>query len=155
MTIFSEDLCRKIKADFRFFKYIDDAERTIVGQYLECCEIPAGTVLWHEGDEGNSVAFVVEGKIEIKKQTEFEDKHVIVGIYGEDSVVGELCLFSEEKRPVTATALTDATLLKISSERFDALLEEHPVIGGKLLKGMFLAVSRRLSKSFERLAAIF
>jgi len=155
MTMVAEDLCRKIKSDFRFFKYLDEAEKAIVGQYLECCEIKAGTVLWHEGDDSNSAAFVVEGKIEIKKQTEFENKHVIVGIYGEGSVVGELCLFLDEKRAVTATALTDAWLLKISAERFEALLEENPVVGGKLLKGMFLAVSRRLRKSFERLAAIF
>ena len=155
MTMLAEDVCRKIKSDFRFFKYLDEAEKAIAGQYLECCEITAGTVLWHEGDASNSAAFVVEGKIEVKKATEFEDKHVIVGIYGEGSVVGELCLFTDDRRAVTATALTDAWLLKLSAERFETLLEEYPVIGGKLLKGMFLAVSRRLRKSFERLAAIF
>ena len=155
MTMLAEDVCRKIKSDFRFFKYLDEAEKAIAGQYLECCEITAGTVLWHEGDASNSAAFVVEGKIEVKKATEFEDKHVIVGIYGEGSVVGELCLFTDDRRAVTATALTDAWLLKLSAERFETLLEEYPVIGGKLLKGMFLAVSKRLRKSFERLAAIF
>lgn len=155
MIMLAEDVCRKIKSDFRFFKYLDEAEKAIVGQYLECCEVPSGTVLWYEGDDSNSAAFVVEGRIEVKKQTEFADKHVIVGIYGEGSVVGELCLFTDDKRAVTATALTDSWLLRISAERFEALLEEHPVAGGKLLKGMFLAVSRRLRKSFERLAAIF
>ena len=151
----AEDLCRKMKSDFRFFRYLDEAEKAIAGQYLECREVPAGKVLWQEGDDSDSAAFVVEGKIEIKKETEFAGKHVIVGIYGEGSVVGELCLFLHEKRAVTATALTDTWLLKISAERFEALLEEHPVVGGKLLKGMFVAVSRRLRKSFERLAAIF
>ncbi len=155
MTMLAEDLCRKIKSDFRFFKYLDESEKSIAGQYLDCCEIPAGTVLWHEGDSSDSAAFVVEGKIEVKKETEFKDKHVIVGIYGEGSVVGELCLFSGDKRAVTATALTDVWLLKLQAERFDALLEEHPAVGAKLLKGMFLAVTRRLRKSFERLAAIF
>lgn len=155
MTMLVGDLCQKIKADFRFFEYLDVAEKAIVGQYLECCEVASGTVLWNEGDDSNSAAFVVEGRIEVKKQTEFEDKHVIVGIYGEGSVVGELCLFTEDRRAVTATALTDSWLLRISAERFEALLAEHPVAGGKLLKGMFVAVSIRLRKSFERLAAIF
>ena len=155
MTMLAEDLCRKIKSDFRFFKYLDEAEKAVAGQYLECCEIAAGTVLWDEGDASNSAAFVVEGKIEVKKETEFKGKHVIVGIYGEGSVVGELCLFADCKRAVTATALTDAWLLKLSEERLEALMEEHPRVGGKLLKGMFLAVATRLRKSFERLAAIF
>ncbi len=155
MTMLAEDLCRKMKSDFRFFQYLDEAERAVAGQYLECCEIGAGAVLWDEGDASNAAAFVVEGKIEVKKETEFKGKHVIVGIYGEGSVVGELCLFSAGKRAVTATALTDARLLKITEERFETLMEEHPQIGCKLLKGMFVAVSTRLRKSFERLAAIF
>lgn len=155
MTELAEDFCAKLKSGFRFFQYLDEAEKAIAGRYLECCEVEAGTVLWHEGDASSAAAFVVEGKIEVKKETEFEGKHVIVGIYGEGSVVGELNLFSDDKRAVTATALTDAWLLRLSSERFEALLEEHPVVGGKLLKGMFFAVSRRLRKSFERLAAIF
>jgi len=155
MTMVAENVCREIKSNFRFFQYLDESERVIVGRYLECCEVPAGTVLWQEGDTSDSAAFVVDGKIEVKKATEFEGKHVIVGIYAEGSVVGELCLFSDEKRAVTATALTDARLLKIDDERFNLLLQEHPVIGGKLLKGVFLAVARRLTKSFERLAAVF
>jgi CRP-like cAMP-binding protein len=155
MATKAEELCRKIKSDFRFFKYLEQHEQVVVGHYMDCCELTAGTVLWHEGDDSSEAAFVVEGKIEVKKETEFKDKHVIVGIYGEGSVVGELCLFSDEKRAVTATALTDVILLKISAERFEQLMEMHPAIGGKLLKGMFLAVARRLRKSFERLAAIF
>ncbi|WP_020676517.1 Crp/Fnr family transcriptional regulator [Geopsychrobacter electrodiphilus] len=155
MTMLAENLCREIKSNFRFFQYLDDSERVVVGRYLECCEVPAGTVLWQEGDESDAAAFVVEGKIEVKKATEFEDKHVIVGIYAEGSVVGELCLFSGDNRAETATALTNARLLKINDKNFEALLKEHPVIGGKLLKGMFLAVARRLRKSFERLAAVF
>jgi len=155
MSQLAEDLCRKIKSNFRLFQYLDSAEKNVVSQYLDCCEISAGTELWKEGDESNCAAFVVEGKIEVKKQTEFEGKHVIVGIYGEGAVVGELCLFSGGERAVTATALTDAWLLKLTAERFDDLLAAHPEIGSKLLKGMFLAVSRRLRKSFERLTAIF
>jgi CRP-like cAMP-binding protein len=155
MAMSAEDYCRKIKSDLRFFTYLDEPEKAIVGQYLECCELTSGTVLWHEGEASGSTAFVVEGKVEVKKETEFEGKHVIVGIYGDGSVVGELCLFSGDKRAVTATALTDAWLLQISDAGFETLLAEHPATGAKLLKGMLFATSRRLRKSYERLAAIF
>ncbi len=151
----AENLCQKMKSDFRFFQYLNEAEKAVAGQYLACREVPAGTVLWNEGDPSDAAAFVVEGRIEVKKETEFKGKHVIVGIYGEGSVVGELCLLSGEDRAVTATALTDAWLLELSRAKFDQLMEESPVVGGKLLKGMYFAVSRRLRKSFERLAAIF
>ncbi len=155
MAFAAEDLCQKMKSELRFFQYLDETEKAVAGYYLECCEVKAGTVLWREGDNSHDAAFVVEGKIEVKKETEFEGKHVIVGIYGEGSVVGELCLLSDDHRAVTATALTDALLLKLSRKNFEELMAAHPVVGGKLLKGMYLAVSRRLRRSFERLAAIF
>jgi CRP-like cAMP-binding protein len=56
---------------------------------------------------------------------------------------------------VTARALDDTDLLVITHENFEKLTEEHPELGVKLLKGMLLAVSTRLRKSYDRLAAIF
>lgn len=151
----AENLCRKMKSEFRFFQFLDEAEKVVVGHYFECREVAAGTVLWNEGADSSDCAFVVEGRVEVKKETEFNGKHVIVGIYGEGSVVGELCLLSGGPRAVTATALTDVWLLYLSREKFEQLMEEQPVVGGKLLKGMFHTVSHRLRRSYERLAAIF
>jgi len=43
----------------------------------------------------------------------------------------------------------------LNRESFDRLIESHPRLGVKLLKSMFMAVSMRLQKSFDRLAAVF
>jgi len=150
-----ETLCARLKKDFRFFHYLNEEERQLVTDYLDCWELPAGAMLWHEGDPGGFVAFVVSGRVEVKKRTEFADHHVIVGIYSEGSVVGEFCLLSDEPRVVSATAMTDVSLLKLEIHRFDDLLQQYPEAGSKLLKGMFLAVTLRLNQAFERLASIF
>ncbi|HKJ05155.1 MAG TPA: cyclic nucleotide-binding domain-containing protein [Geopsychrobacteraceae bacterium] len=149
------DQCTQLKDNYRFFRYLDKEETAVVTGYLQCQFVSAGQVLWNEGDPSDRAAFVVDGRVEIKKQTEFVGKHVIVGIYGQGSIVGELCLLSGEPRAVTATALIDTSLLMLSRKQFDLLLEEHPDLGAKLLKGMFLALSTRLRKSFERLASVF
>ncbi|PLX92036.1 MAG: hypothetical protein C0619_06720 [Desulfuromonas sp.] len=155
MTSMETDQCSQLKESYRFFRYLNKEETAVVTEYLHCRFLSAGQVLWNEGDPSEKAAFVVDGRVEIKKETEFSGKHVIVGIYGQGSIVGELCLLSGEPRAVTATALTDTSLLMLSREQFDRLLEEHPDLGAKLLKGMFLALSTRLRKSFERLASIF
>ena len=155
MNTMDAELCAQLKDDYRFFQYLDKPETAVVTEYLQCRSVSAGEVLWHEGDASDTAAFVVDGKVEIKKQTEFPGKHVIVGIYGQGSIVGELCLLSGERRAVSATALVDTSLLMLSRAQFDRLLEEHPDLGVKLLKGMFLALSTRLRKSFERLASVF
>lgn len=149
------DQCAQLKDDYRFFRYLDKEETAVVTEYLQCRFAPAGEVLWNEGDPSDMAAFVVDGKVEIKKQTEFSDKHVIVGIYGQGSIVGELCFLSGANRAVTATALTDTSLLMMSLEQFERLQQDHPELGVKLLKGMFLALSIRLRKAYERLASVF
>lgn len=155
MTSLNADQCAQLKGDYRFFRYLNKEETAVVTEYLQCQFVSAGEVLWNEGDSVDMAAFVVEGRIEIKKQTEFHDKHVIVGIYGQGSIVGELCLLNDDPRSQTATALIDTSLLMLSRSQFDLLLEEHPALGAKLLKGMFMALSIRLRKSFERLASVF
>lgn len=150
-----EALCVRIKKDFRFFHYLNEDERRIVTQYLDCWELKAGSILWNEGDAGNFVVFVVNGRVEVKKRTEFADHHVIVGVYSEGSVAGEFCLLADEPRMVSATALTDVSLLKLEVQQFDALSQQYPVAANKLLRGMFLAVTLRLNQAFERLASIF
>lgn len=155
MIAVDADVCAQLKDDYRFFRYLNKEETAVVTEYLQCKFATAGEVLWNEGDASDMAAFVVDGKVEIKKQTEFAGKHVIVGIYGQGSIVGELCLLSGDPRAVTATALIDTSLLMLSRDQFEKLLEDHPDLGVKLLKGMFLALSTRLRKSFERLASVF
>lgn len=123
--------------------------------FFEHRHVAASEVLWHAGEMSDYVAFIVSGKLQVKKDTEFEGKQVVVGIYSAGTIVGELGLIEEEPRSVSAAAIEDSLLLTLSRERFDQLLEEHPRLGVKLLKSMFLAVSMRLKKSFDRLAAIF
>jgi CRP/FNR family cyclic AMP-dependent transcriptional regulator len=140
---------------FSFAPFLDEEEGAAVSHYFQFRELTAGTVLWREGDFGHSVVYVAEGRIEVKKETEFANKHVILGLLGERSFVGEFCLLSGGRNSATATALTAASVLEIDSTRFEELLKEYPVIGAKLLKGMLLGVSCQLNKSFERLVTIF
>ena len=151
----AEDIWFDMKPACSLAPFLAEEEGASVSQYFKVRELPEGTTLWREGDSSQSAVFVVEGKIEVKKETEFANKHVILGIFGEKSFVGELCLFSGGNNAATATALTKTTLLEIDANSFDNLFKEHPVIGGKLLKGMLLGVSWQLRKSFERLVTIF
>jgi CRP-like cAMP-binding protein len=70
-------------------------------------------------------------------------------------VVGELCILDLKPRSVTVVALEDSVIGVLPHERFAALLDDHPKIGVRLLKGMLLRVSIRLRKSFDRLADVF
>jgi len=150
-----EDSCALLKRQLRFFHFLSEEDLPVLAEYFSCRQIRAGETLWKEGDTGDYEAFIVEGRIEVKKNTEFAGKQVVVGVYSPGTIVGELCLMDAKPRAVTAVALEDCALLLLTREHLERLLEKNPEVGVKLLKGMLFAVSTRLRKSFERLASIF
>jgi CRP-like cAMP-binding protein len=126
-----------------------------ISDFFDCKNVPSGETLWNEGDPCDYSAFIVSGKVEVKKETEFKGKQVVVGIYSKGAVVGALCALDNSPRAVTAVALEDVSLLIITRENFEKLIEKYPVLGVKLIKGMLFSVSKRLKASFDRLATFF
>ena len=151
----SEETCLVMKNELSFFPFMDEKDLAEVPCFLERREVKAGEMLFSEGDPCDYLAYIVEGALEIRKETEFRGKQFILGIYGEGSLVGELCILDAVPRQVTATARDDTTLIVLSRENFDRMLAGYPELGVKFLKGLLLAVSIRLRKSFDRMSSIF
>jgi len=140
---------------FPFFRNLPSEETAQLLKYFSHHQTSAGEIIWHEGDDDNQAAFILKGKLGIKKMTEFNNRHIIVGTYGAGSVVGELCLLTNNPRAVTAEAISDVEMLFLSNENFEKLVSNHPGLGLKLLRGLFKMTSTRLTKSYERIASIF
>jgi len=153
-TLGGDQLCR-LRQEIDLFQFLtDDCARTIAS-YFSLLHVGAGEVLWREGDSCDYVGFIISGRLEVSKETEFPGRQVIIGVYSKGTVVGELCILDLKPRSVTVVALEDSVIGVLPHERFAALLDDHPKIGVRLLKGMLLRVSIRLRKSFDRLADVF
>ncbi len=150
-----EILGEKMKKEFRFFSSLSHDELNAFLGFCESRQFDAGQNLWTEGDEDNFAAFIVSGKVGIKKRTEFEGKYMIVGTFAKGTVVGELCLLTKQTRSVTSIVLEDTDVVRLATEDFEKLMTEYPMLGLKLLRHIFLVISKRLSRSTERMAAIF
>ena len=140
---------------YSVFSYLSPERVRDLCAFIECKSFVAGDVIWNEGDPCDYVAFVASGSVEVKKETEFKGKHVIVGIYKRGAIVGALCILDGGTRAVAAVALEDVMLATITRENFDRLISTNPELGAHLMKGMLLSLSKRLRKSFERLATFF
>lgn len=148
-------LAESVRNEFNFFKELTDEE---LSQFLSFCETrqaKAGEMLWKQGDDVNYAAFILSGLICIRKMTKFEGKFVAVGFFEKGSVVGELCLLTNNKRSVNAEAVEPCELLIMSSENFEKLLVKYPLLGLKLLKHIFVLTTKRLNSSYERIASVF
>jgi CRP/FNR family transcriptional regulator, cyclic AMP receptor protein len=133
------------------FNFLSDEDLQNLSAFFESKNIPAGDTLWKEEDPFDYIAFIVSGKVEIKKEMEFGGMNVIMGIYSK----GALCILDDSLRKVTAVALEDVSLAIITQEKLDKLIDTNPGLGAKLLKSMLLTVSDRLRKSFDRIVTFF
>lgn len=152
----AEDLCLSRKDQLALFRFLEHDELAEIACGFDLIRAEAKEVLWREGQPCEFLGFIARGRIEIKKDTEFAGKGgVVLGVYGEGTVIGELCVLDDSPREVTAVALDDVEIVALRRERFDTLLETQPQLAVKLLRGMLLACSRRLRKSLDRLVAVF
>jgi len=137
------------------FSFIEDEDAEKVIPFFESVDYPVGAVIFKEGDAGDFIGFVVSGKLEVKKQTEFKGNQLIIALLSSGALVGELSIFDQHKRSATVEAVEDTTMLILRSKSLEALIQQHPYTGIKLLKGLIRILSLRLRKATERLTTIF
>lgn len=146
----------KKKHEFLLFHLLNEKEVEQILDYFEIVLYPKGTLLFSEGECGDFIGFIISGIVEIKKQTEFKGKEVVIATLKKDSYVGEMSLLhANEPRFATAVALEDTEIIVLDREALESLIKKYPSIGIKILKGLNQILTIRLRKVVERLTAIF
>ena len=137
------------------FYMFDDEDIEKIAPFFELRDCPAGSIIFKEGDPGNFIGFVISGKLEVKKQTEFKGNQLIIALLTKGAMVGELSMFDKRQRSATVEAVEDTSLIIFRSESMDSLMQQHPYTGIKILKGLIKILSLRLRKATDRLTNIF
>jgi CRP-like cAMP-binding protein len=89
--------------------------------------IHGGEVLFNAGDEADGAFVIQEGRFSLAPSEDARD--VTVGPF---TLLGEVALFTETKRPITATALEPSTVLCIPRPLFIKMLDSFPDAARKL-----------------------
>ena len=111
---------------------------------MQDMELEEGTVIFQEGDLGDSMYIIFQGEIRIYKA------NATLAILKEREVFGELSLLDAESRSASAKAHTDCYLFKIDQEPFFELMESRPEIA----KGFIRILCKRLrilNEKFDKL----
>jgi CRP/FNR family transcriptional regulator, cyclic AMP receptor protein len=106
-----------------------------------------GTVLFSEGEPGDQMFVIVDGKVKLG-QTSTDGRESLLAILGPSEMFGELSLFDPGPRTSTATALTDATVVALGHEQLRPWLTGRPEVAAALLQ----ALARRLRRTNEAMA---
>jgi len=145
-----------MREDLMLFHFLSDDELEEIIPYLEIVDYPKGTIMFREGEEGDFIAFIVKGKMDVKKETEFKGKQIVLATLSKGSIVGEVSFaVPDEKRTATVEAREDTEVVILRRGSFERLIEKNPWIGIKIQKALLRILAIRLTKIIERLSYIF
>ena len=126
------------------FTALDDAEAASLRASMDNVKIQKGGVLFHEGDEGEHLYVIVEGKLKLGTSSG-DGRENLLSILGPGEMFGELSLFDPGPRTSTATAVTDAKLLSLSHAKVIPWLKDNPEVALHLLERL----AQRLRRTNE------
>lgn len=112
------------------FKNTPDHALASVAGIVEEIEVLPGETFIQEGAVEDSMYIVVEGEVQVHR----ESKSIIV--LGAGRSVGELAVLDPEPRSASATAITNCFLFRIDKEPFDEVMADRPEIAHGVIKAL-------------------
>jgi len=110
------------------FKDTPDHILADLAPLMEEEEFEQNSIIFKEGDIGDSMFIIHEGEVKIHKGG------TDLAILKDKEVFGELALFDAEVRSATVTANTDCILFRIDQEPFYELIENRPEVAKGFIK---------------------
>lgn len=129
------------------FRELDDEAAAALRSSMSEVHLDRGEVLFHEGDAGDRVYVVVDGKIKLGR-TAPDGRENLLALLGPGQMFGELSLFDPGPRSATCTAVTDTGLLGLGHADLLPWLTGRPEVS----RGLLLQLASRLRKSNDTLA---
>lgn len=129
------------------FRELNDEAAAALRDSMVEVHLDRGEVLFHEGDEGDRIYVVTDGKIKLGRTAQ-DGRENLLALLGPGQMFGELSLFDPGPRSATATAVTESSLLALGHADLIPLLTGRPEVA----RGLLLQLASRLRRSNDTLA---
>jgi CRP-like cAMP-binding protein len=124
----SEESFDKFALLREIMKHQDDDRVREIADLMRVASFPAGHVLCREGEAGNVLFVIGEGRVEVTQNS--EEGHGIhrLGEAGRGDLIGEMSLLQNAPRNATVTTLTDCILLEMDKKDLETVLGHNPAV---------------------------
>lgn len=95
--------------------------------------IPPKNIVFKEGDKGDALYIVKNGKVNILKRNSSGVDSILVSL-GKGAVIGDMAIIDEQPRSASIATIQETTFLIITKDDFRNLLAEVPEISFQILK---------------------
>ena len=148
----------KIKEISFFEEYQND--EAILKQIIDLCELKTfkkGQTLIKEGDTGDELFIIINGTIDILKNTLQNQTYLVTTLSAESGgvYVGELALIDEDRRSATVVAKSQCHCLVLKRDDFVKFGDQHPSIGLHITRSIARQLSQKLRKTNTDVITLF
>ena len=128
------------------FKELSDKEKSTLAEALVARSYQAGQRVFKQGEEGDELIFIREGRVKVSKVSE-EGRELLIAYLGAGDFFGELSILTGEHKSADIIAIDPLKVQVLSKESLSTLLGSI-----EISRAMMTALARRLHDSSERLA---
>ena len=126
------------------------AEVRLLAHFMNVYQAPAGVEIIREGEGGDFMLMVIEGRVEVVKRDRSNMPQVIAEVDA-GKTLGEMSMIDGEARFATCVASEPTVLAVLDRENLARIIVEQPMLGAKILMQMVLMLSQRLRSTSGRL----
>lgn len=142
---FREELCHLIESA-PMFGELKHADVEILAGFMRAYSARKDSVIFAEGKKGQFMCIVLNGRVDIMKETAERERRKIAVVRAGKSM-GEMSLLDDLPYSATAVANEDTTLLMLTKMNFERLSEEHPFLYNAILRQLARLMSLRLRQT--------
>ena len=107
------------------FRTMDDDERRALAAVMNLKEVRAGETVFHEGETGDELLCVVEGRLDTLVQ-DIAGQEIVLDAIGAGDTVGELSMLDGRPRSASLRCIEDARLLVLGRDELLRVVPRSP-----------------------------
>jgi CRP-like cAMP-binding protein len=129
------------------------AEVELFAQFMGIYRAAPGAEIIREGQGGDFMFMVLEGRIEVHKRDRWNTPQVLAAVDA-GRTLGEMSMIDGEPRFATCIATEPSLIAVLDRESLARIIVEQPLLGAKILMELVLMLSQRLRATSGRLLGL-
>jgi CRP-like cAMP-binding protein len=128
-------------------------EVTVLAHFMDVYRAESGLEIIREGDGGDFMLMVVQGKVEVRKRDRWNTPQLLAVVEA-GQTLGEMSMIDGKSRFATCIAAEPTDIAVLDRESLARIIVEKPLLGAKVLMELVLMLSQRLRTTSERLLGL-
>lgn len=128
--------------------HLDASDLGAFLEHLDQLTMDAGAMVLAEGDEGDAMFFILEGRAAVGRGD------FLIRTLEQGDHFGEIALLGMRRRAASVVTLSHARLARLSRARYQSLAKNHPRVALHLLQAIISSLGNDLSNMTDNVAAL-